>query len=137
MPKFFFHYRENDEYSVDEQGVEFDSVEEAYLNAYHGAVDMWSELLKERRDPRRCAFEVTNDREQLLFVFPFTEALDVCREPKRAGNPFGERLYPKMVQARSWTKKMLAEFQEELKVTRSVLQESRDLINSVNRLKLD
>lgn len=134
MPKFFFHYREDNDYSTDEQGIEFESVEDAYLNAYEGAVDMWGELLKERRDPRRSAFEVTNDKGQLLFVFPFTEALDVCRNPSRIKNPFGTRSFTDMISARHLAHKSFTEFSETLRETRKVLEESRQLINTVNRL---
>ena len=65
------------------EGAEFADVEQAYLEAFEGAQDMWSELLRQRRDPRQCAFEVRNERRDLLFVLPFMEVIESCEDRKR------------------------------------------------------
>jgi Domain of unknown function (DUF6894) len=51
MPLFYFHLTVGREHSPDDLGVEFDSVEAAYLDAFATAREMWSELLKNREDP--------------------------------------------------------------------------------------
>jgi len=54
MPGFFFHYRQADDYCVDDAGVELDTFELAYLDAFETAREMWAELMSRRVDPRSC-----------------------------------------------------------------------------------
>lgn len=84
MPRFFFDFRQAGTRTPDCQGIEFETVEQAYLEAVKGAQEMWGELLRKRQDPRRCIFEVRSEDDQLLFTVPFQEVLDACavdREP--------------------------------------------------------
>ena len=78
MPRYFFDFRQGNEHCPDAEGSDFPDVERAYLEACTAARDMWSELLKERRDPRRCTFEVRNETRQLLFTLPFQDVVDSC-----------------------------------------------------------
>lgn len=78
MPHFYFHYREDEKFHIDEMGIQPASVEAAFLRAYEGALDMWSELLRQRRDPRRSAFVVTDQDGKVMFEYPFAEALESC-----------------------------------------------------------
>jgi hypothetical protein len=82
MAKFYFHFRQYSALTHDEQGSEFDSVEDAYLSAFRAAQEMWHELLLERQDPRSCSFEVVDADGSLLFVLPFMEVLDACTGSK-------------------------------------------------------
>lgn len=82
MPRFFFDFRQGCERIADTRGIEFADVEEAYLESFRAAQDMWSELLKQRRDPRRCSFEVRSQQDEPLFVLPFQEVLDSCIDRK-------------------------------------------------------
>ena len=52
---------------------------------------MWSELLRQRRDPRQCAFEVRNEQRDLLFVLMFQEVIESCENHKRAKRNVEER----------------------------------------------
>lgn len=78
MPRYFFDFRQGNEHCPDAEGSDFPDVERAYLEAYRAALDMWSDLLKQRRDPRRCAFEVRNEARELLFTLPLQELVDAC-----------------------------------------------------------
>ena len=78
MPKFFFHFFDGDELSIDDFGVEFSSGEHAYLNAMEAARAMWPELLASRVDPRKCRFHITNEAREELFELPLSELLDNC-----------------------------------------------------------
>jgi hypothetical protein len=78
MQRYFFDFRQGDEFTRDAVGSEFPTAETAYLEAYKAAEAMWSELLACRRDPRRCSFEVRASDGDLLFVLPFGELLDSC-----------------------------------------------------------
>jgi Domain of unknown function (DUF6894) len=70
MPLFYFHLRVGSQRSPDDLGVEFDSAEAAYLDAFATAREMWSELLKNREDPTTHSFEICNDNGELLFILP-------------------------------------------------------------------
>jgi uncharacterized protein DUF6894 len=80
MPWYFFDFRQGQDHCAGEQSIEFANVEQAYLEAFKAAEDMWSELLRQRRDPRRCVFEVRDERRELLFVLPFQEVIESCRD---------------------------------------------------------
>jgi hypothetical protein len=71
----------------DHEGAEFASIEEAFLEAFRGAQELWSELLRDRQDPRRYAYEITDARGVILMEVPFVEILESCRpvRPMRAG----------------------------------------------------
>ena len=78
MTRFFFDFRQAGTLTPDSAGLEFESVEQAYLEAFNGAQEMWGELLRKRQDPRCCAFEVRDAQNQAMFVLPFHEVLEVC-----------------------------------------------------------
>lgn len=80
MPRYFFDFRQAGHLALDSEGLEFANVEQAYLEAFRTAQDMWSELLKQRRDPRHCFFEVRNTSDDILFTLPFQEVVDCCTD---------------------------------------------------------
>lgn len=80
MPLFFFDFRQGADFIADAVGIEFANVEEAYLEVAKAVEEMWSELLIQRRDPRLCSFEVRNQSGDTLFIFPFEELLDSCKD---------------------------------------------------------
>ena len=81
MPHFYFHLRVGRERCPDHLGVEFDSLEGAYLDAFEAAREMWSELLKHREDPTAHTFEICDADGKLLLSLPFTEVLEAARKP--------------------------------------------------------
>src|SRR4051812_39676491 len=83
MSLFFFDFRQGDTVSRDVHGSEFATTEDAFLETYKAAEEMWGTLLQERRDPRRCAFEVRDANRELLFFFPFLEVLESCKDSRR------------------------------------------------------
>lgn len=78
MTRFFFDFVQAGQRTKDAEGIELPDVEQAYLEVFRASQEMWSELLKQRRDPRRCFFEVRNRAEEILFVFPLQEVVDSC-----------------------------------------------------------
>ena len=85
MSRFYFDFAQGILQERDSAGVELDNVEQAYLEAFSAAQDMWSELLKQRHDPRQCSFEVRGETGGCLFVLPFQEVLESCNDGRRAG----------------------------------------------------
>ena len=125
MPRFFFDFRQGDDCCPDDQGTEFPNVERAYLEAYQCAQEMWSVLLKQRRDPRRCHFEVRNAERDLLFVFPFQEVMDSCQE--RKSQPLA-RTFHDIRATHSYVRRVSADFHREMHAIHARLQESRALL---------
>ena len=139
MPRYFFHYHQGEELSPDDQGLEFDSVEAAYLSAYKGALDMWSELMRMRLDPRDSAFEVTDAQNRQMFVLPFAEVLDSCKSADRRSEvhdvkPTVRRVLERTKACRLNAQQSLTNLQNELFVTRRMMWESRNLIRAVDDL---
>jgi hypothetical protein len=78
MPQFYFDFHGFGGVDRDGMGMEFENVETAYLAAFRAAQEMWSELLIQREDPRRCSFNIRDDQDRVVFVIPFSETLDAC-----------------------------------------------------------
>jgi hypothetical protein len=92
MTMFFFHYFDGEAHSSDDEGLEFESTERAYLEAVAAARAIWPELLAERRDPRKCHFLVADANGEELFRLEFCELLDDCRESTVRPGPSGQVL---------------------------------------------
>lgn len=123
MPRFFFDFRQGKDRTPDTTGLVLANVEAAYLEAFKGAHDIWSELLKERLDPRRCTLEVRSEAGEDLFVLPFSELLDSCVD--RTARPrasFGE-----ILATTSYARRVSKEFASEIQATRQILKESHSL----------
>lgn len=135
MPQFHFHFRDGDVVLKDESGIAFESVEEAYLRAFEAASDIWRELLRERRDPLRCAFEVTDAAGEILFDLPFTEILDTCRSRDwRKRKSASAVLLTEIVQACDKTLKSCHELKHEIRVVKATLEETRVLMAQADSL---
>src|SRR5438477_11256290 len=83
MPRFFFNYRERNDYTADDSGVVFEDFETAYLDAFNTAREMWQELMTQRKDPRTCSFEITDADGIVLALLPFAEVLETCMSHER------------------------------------------------------
>lgn len=125
MPRFFFDFRQAGHLVPDSDGIEFPSVEQAYLEAFKTAQDMWSELLKERRDPRRCLFEVRNAAGDILFIFPFQEVVDSCTDRMMA--PM-QHTFQALLETHNFAKRVRDELTQQVRNSQQVLQESRNLL---------
>ncbi len=75
MPLFFFHLAGPDENSPDSEGVEFASVEDAFLDVHRAVLDISFDMLRRQRDPHRYRFDVRDSSGRLLFELPFSEVL--------------------------------------------------------------
>jgi hypothetical protein len=80
MPRYYFGFRQGNVVSRDHDGLEVDSLETAYLQAFWAARELWHECLLRQRDPMECAFEITDDDDNLLMVLPFSEVQESCRD---------------------------------------------------------
>lgn len=64
-------------------GLRFVSLEEAYLSANQGALEIAIEMLRERENPSRLRFEVRDEHGALVLELPFSEVL----QPGRGAKP--------------------------------------------------
>ena len=81
MPRFFFDFFDGQNWSADDQGLDLDSTEQVYLEAFAGARSMWSELSDGHRDPSKCAFEVRGSDAEPVLRFEFSELLGKRGQP--------------------------------------------------------
>lgn len=126
MPRFFFDFRQAGVLTRDNEGLEFATVEHAYLEAAEGAREMWGEFLRKRQDPRRCSFEVRNQGDQLLFVFQFQEVLDACG----SGSPvLFKRTFDEACAIANAAKRAHNEFRSEIFKMHDTLKQSRALLS--------
>ena len=128
MSRFFFDFRQADDHFDDRQGVELPDVEQAYLEAFKGAQDMWSELLRQRRDPRRCLFVVRSEGDDVLFVLPFQEVMDCCTEAQV--QPLA-RTFEDLIQTRQYAKRVRDDFRQEVQRTRQIMLDSHRLLRGL------
>ncbi len=90
MARYFFHFRNGEMLTRDELGIEFDSAAMALAEGAKAAIAMWSELLEQRSEPTRCAFEISDEGGNVLFVLPFSEVLERCQLTRLRRPPASE-----------------------------------------------
>ena len=131
MPRFFFNYRERNDYMVDDSGVEFETFELAYLDTFNTAREMWTEIMARRVDPRTCAFEILDGNRNLLAVLNFKELLENCSRSARVAPHEIEGTYARAIETAHQTRQKLAEFQQELDRARGRLSTVRQLVSLI------
>ena len=132
MPRYHFNFKEAQRYSVDEEGIEFDSLEHAYLNAVSAAREIWHERLKTRQDPRHCAFEITDAAGRVLLELPFLEVLEACRRDSR---PVATRT--RFIDAAANARRMrqlVRELAEQIRTNEQAIRRARELVDRSKRL---
>lgn len=129
MPRFFFDFHQAERRDADITGLELAGVEQAYLEAFEAAQDMWSELLRLRHDPRRCSFGVRNEEGDILFVLPFQEVVDCCTDRRPV---VATGIWRDLVQAHAYAKRVQDEMFEQLSMARRIRDESRKLLELVS-----
>jgi hypothetical protein len=128
MPLYFFHLRTAQGLSPDGLGIELPDVETAYLEAFRAAEDMWSDLLKQRKDPTRYTFEITNCLGQMIQTLPFSEVLDSTKghvmrrklpHPARTAHELADR-----------TRCLAAALDEQVRLACESIRRSQELLNA-------
>ncbi|HKD48331.1 MAG TPA: hypothetical protein VKB67_11660 [Rhizomicrobium sp.] len=127
MPRYYFNFRQNGHLTPDTLGSEFLSAENAYLEAFNAAQEMWTELLSERHDPRRCSFEIHDEDGNLLFVLPFWEILESCHD-YRPERPAILETFRESVATVTYLRRAHGEFLREMASAQNTLRESAALI---------
>jgi hypothetical protein len=80
VQRFYLNLRRGDlTVAPDDEGADFASIEEAYLESFKGAQELWPELLRNRQDPRQYTYEITDGCGAVLMELPFAEIVECCR----------------------------------------------------------
>ncbi|MGA7809864.1 MAG: hypothetical protein WCB02_35225 [Bradyrhizobium sp.] len=107
---------------MDEIGVEFSSVEAAYLNGYDAMLEIAFEKLRLRQDPAEDAFEIMDGEGHMLMHVPVSEVL---RPRRPTGTPavyLGRQIIAACEQQLARSQTLRAELRAEFKKTRSALE---------------
>jgi len=130
MPVFYFHLLVGKQRSPDDLGVEFDGIEAAYLDAFHAAQEMWSELLKNGEDPTKHSFEICNSDGELLLTLPFKEVLDASQKPAARSATVSASI--NLIEL---TQTLTAALHQEIQDTRAIIEISKQTIRRVSATK--
>ena len=123
MARYFFHLVAPDETSKDEIGTELPSAEAAYLEACEAALDISFEMLRQREDPSRHAFEVTDEDGHVVFDIPFAEVT----RPAQRMPPFGE-IHASIQRHRERATRAASELRTNVTRAQALLNSTRDLL---------
>ena len=123
MARYFFHLISPAESSRDDIGTELPNAEAAYLQACETALEISYEMLHERRDPGRHAFEVTDAEGRMVFEIPFAE---VTRPAQRIP-PFGE-VHASIERNQERASRAMSELRTNVSRAQSLLNSTRELL---------
>jgi hypothetical protein len=126
MARYFFHLIAADETSKDELGIELPNAEAAYLQACETALELSFEMLRERRDPSRHAFEVTDAEGRVLFDIPFAEVT----HPAQRMLPFGE-IHASIARHQERATRAVSELKTNVTRAQSLLTSTRALLTRI------
>ena len=123
MPQYYFHLASPDGFSRDELGSDFPDVETAYLGACEAALEISVEMLRERHDPSRHRFEISNDEGTLLFDLPFAEVLRPVARPEPP-----DRLIASLQHHHERVRQTRSELRSQFEQTQSLLRSTLALL---------
>jgi hypothetical protein len=122
---FHFHLSTPHGFERDEFGCPFETLEQAYLDAWQAALEISIEMLERREDPSRYRFEISDDNGGLLLDLPFMEVLrprPVTRLPGPAHRPQVADRLKRTRELQSEVDAGLRQARESLEVARALLK---------------
>ena len=126
MARYFFHLISPDGSSKDEIGTDLPNAEAAYLEACEAALEMSFEMLRERTDPNRHTFEVTDEEGHVVFEIPFAEVT----RPAERRPPFTE-VHATIARHQERASRAILEIKTSFRRTESLLNSTRELLTKV------
>jgi hypothetical protein len=125
MAHYFFNLLAPGRSSRDEIGTDLPNAEAAYLQACDTALELSFEMLRERQDPSRHAFEVTDAEGQVVFEIPFAEVTRPKDRPPR----FAE-IHASIQRNQERASAVAAELKSNFRRTQSLLQNTKSLLSN-------
>src|SRR5262249_35392423 len=141
VQRFYLNLRRGEgSVAPDDEGTEFASIEEAYLELFKGAQELWPELLRNRQDPRQYVYDITDGDGAVLMELPFAEIVDSCRRvgaaamsapPKPSGADLTKRAFLEALENAYNLNRKSADLQRQL---RTAIQSMNDLKESMRAI---
>jgi hypothetical protein len=138
VQRFFLNLRRGEMTAApDDEGADFASIEEAYLESFKGAQELWPELLRNRQDPRQYAFDITDSEGAVLMELPFPEIVECCRRvgPASMGAPpkpgiaaLTKRAILEALESASSLNRKLADLRAQLRAAEQAVSDLRDAV---------
>jgi len=119
MTRYFFNLWTCDAYVIDEMGIELESADEAYLEAFHCAREISIDMLRQRRSARRYRFDVVDSQGRLVHAVLFTEAM---------GQPVANKPASGFIAGASRGYELASDLAREIATARQNLQTCRQLL---------
>jgi hypothetical protein len=126
MARYFFHLIARAEASRDDIGTDLPNAEAAYLQACETALEISFEMMRQRLDPSRHAFEVADAEGHVLFEIPFAE---VTRPAERT-RPYGA-IHANIERHRKRATRAVVELKKNVGRTQSLLKSTRALLTRI------
>jgi hypothetical protein len=126
---FSQHYNGR-ELEPDTEGLEFPSLEAAYLGSLQGDHRALGELLARREDPRRLAFEICDTVGNQLLKLPFAEIL---QSPEVGGTKPPTAGAGELRHQLDRMNRLALDLSSQVEVTRGALLRSKTLLNKARR----
>lgn len=131
MPRFHFNFWEADGLSPDPIGVEFDSIERAYLAAFETGRDMWTELLRQHKNPLQCAFEITDVNQRVLITVPFSEVLEMVQHRSSKTMPEPHKVHSEVAECHQRAMRLIDEIRTATELAQKRINEMRGLMENL------
>ncbi|MDP4023543.1 hypothetical protein Q8W71_12970 [Methylobacterium sp. NEAU 140] len=84
MPLYHFHLRTESGLDRDEDGLTFDDLDAAYLEAYATIPALAEEMLRTGRDPLACTFVISDAADRPALEVPFRERVRDGARPRKS-----------------------------------------------------
>jgi hypothetical protein len=128
MAKYFFHLVSSDgSSSQDDIGIDLPDAEAAYLEGCAAALEISYEMLRNRRDPSRHAFEITDAEGRVVFELPFAEVT----RPAAHSHPDLEEVRASIAVTRDYASRNMREMRTDMRRARALLASTRAILAKV------
>ena len=124
----------------DDEGAVFASIEEAYLESFKGAQELWPELFRNRHDPSQYAYEITDGDSAVLMKLPFVEIVECCRRigpasisapPKPGTAALTKRAFLEALESAHNLNRKLADLRAQLHAARQAVSDLRESTRTI------
>ena len=126
MARYFFHLVSPQGLSKDDIGTDLPNAEAAYLEGCDTALEMSFDMLRERQDPSRHAFEITDGDGRVVFELPFAEVTRPADRKSRIG-----AIHESIQRNQERTTKIISELKTDFHRTQSLLRSTKALLTKV------
>jgi hypothetical protein len=129
MARYYFHIWTGDDYDLDTIGLDLASSDLAYVEAHRAVEEICCTMIMAHQRPAQYRLDVTDATGVKIFDLPFAEVLGV--HPERAA---GSEV---SIANRARVRSLMAGLRAELACSRTIMQDSRDVLALSREHRLD